>query len=149
MILLLGSAVATQAHPRQATTPATSEEPSLQQAAIAPNPDAKGIYHMGDGVTAPKLIYSVEPEFSEQERKRKISADIEVKIIIEADGHPRDIQVVRSTGRPDKTQKDRDALHSLEAKAVEAVHGYRFEPATLRGKPVPCWMTVEVNFQIF
>jgi hypothetical protein len=31
-----------------------------------PNPDASGIYHPGDGVTVPKLIYSVEPEFSEK-----------------------------------------------------------------------------------
>lgn len=149
LILFLGFAAATQTHAQQGTPPAAIDGPSPQKTAVPSNPDANGIYHIGDGVTAPKLIYSVEPEFSEQARKRKISADISVKFIVEADGHLRDIQVTQSTGRPNKSQKDRDALHSMEPKAIEAVQGYRFEPATLHGKPVPCWMTVEVNFQIF
>jgi hypothetical protein len=38
---------------------------------------------------------------------------------------------------------------TLDPKAVEAVSKYRFEPATFQGKSVPCWMTVEVNFQLF
>jgi TonB family protein len=148
VILFLCFAAATQTHAQQATTPQI-EEPSPQRRETRPNPDANGIYHIGDGVTTPKLVYSVEPEFPEQARKRKISGNIMVKFIVEADGHLRDIQVIKFTGLPDKSQKDRDALHSLEPKAIEAVQGYRFEPATLHGKPVPCWMTVEVNFQIF
>jgi TonB family protein len=149
LILFLGFAAATHTHAQQGTPPEAIDGPSPQKTAVRSNPDANGIYQIGNGVTAPKLIYSVEPEFSEQARKRKISADISVKFIVEVDGHLRDVQVIGSTGRPSTSQKDRDALRSLEPKAAEAVRGYRFEPATLHGKPVPCWMTVEVNFQIF
>src|SRR3984885_13107804 len=43
------------------------------QIKVETNPDSEGIYHVGKEVTAPKLILSVSPEFSEQSRKRKLS----------------------------------------------------------------------------
>ena len=118
------------------------------------NPDLDGIYHISKEVTIPKLIYSVEPEFSEPARKRKISANIKVKFIVDKDGSTRNFTVVRSAAEnmadTNKAErKDREAALSLDPKAIEAVRQYRFEPATFQGKPVPCWLTIEVNFVIF
>ena len=36
--------------------------PDAPQTIVRPQPDAQGIYHVGDGVSAPKLILQVEPE---------------------------------------------------------------------------------------
>jgi hypothetical protein len=113
-----------------------------------PNPDFFGIYHAGDGVTPPKLIFSVEPEFSEKARKRKIGGNCLVSLIVAIDGTATDIHVVRSIAGS-LSKKDRDAALSLDQNAVKAVTQYRFTPATYRGTPVPYRLNDEVNFQIF
>jgi hypothetical protein len=67
-------ALAVQANNQQASSPqaATHEQVPSKPASPRPNPDASGKYHVGDGVTAPKLIYSVEPEFSENCARGKL-----------------------------------------------------------------------------
>ncbi len=35
-----------------------------------PNPDASGKYHPGDGVSAPKLLFAPDPEFTDQARHK-------------------------------------------------------------------------------
>jgi protein TonB len=37
----------------------------------------------------------------------------------------------------------------LDQKAVAAVQQYKFKPALKDGKPVPVYVNIEVNFQIF
>jgi len=116
-----------------------------------PNPDSSGIYHRGDGVSMPKLIYSVEPEFSEKARRKKIGGNCKVFLVVDTDGNPQNVHVLRSVAEdvPEKEKKLRPAAASLDEKALTAVKQYRFEPATFQGKPVPFALTVEVNFQIF
>jgi len=113
-----------------------------------PNPDSFGIYHAGDGITPPKLIFSVEPEFSEKARKRKIGGDCKVSLIVATDGTTTDIHVAKSIADT-VPKKDREAALTLDQQAVKAVSGYRFTPATYRGSPVPYRLNVEVNFQIW
>jgi hypothetical protein len=39
---------------------------------VQPNPNSSGIYHVGGGVSAPTLTWSVDPEFSDKARKKKL-----------------------------------------------------------------------------
>jgi protein TonB len=96
-----------------------------------------GFYHVGGGVKAPKLIYQVDPEFSEEARKAKFSGNVEVYLIVDAQGNPTHVTVARGVGM------------GLDQKAVDAVKQYRFKPAMKDGKPVAVDMYVDVNFQIF
>jgi TonB family protein len=114
-----------------------------------PNPDASGIYHVGDGVTAPKLIYQVEPEFSEKARKQKVAGATTLSYIVETDGHVRDIRVTKSCADAFTNKKDRAAALTLDQQAIKAASQYRFEPAQYKGKPVPVEFSVEINFQVF
>ncbi len=132
----------------QATQPPDGPKPQ-PTSSYRPNPDEHGIYHKGEGVTGPTVIYSVEPEFSGQARKRKVIADVTVELVVDIDGHAHDVHAIKSEGRPHTTLEEREAIRSLEAKAVEAVSHYRFNPATFKGKPVPYRLTIEVNFQAF
>ena len=91
---------------------------------------------IGDGVSAPVLIYQVDPEFSEEARKAKFSGNVEVYIWVDTDGKPSHIRVVRGVGM------------GLDEKAVEAVRQYRFKPAMKDGKPVQVDLYIDVNFQI-
>jgi TonB family protein len=113
-----------------------------------PNPDSFGIYHAGDGVTPPTLIFSVEPEFSEKARKKKIRGNCLVSLIVAANGTATDIHVAKSIADT-VSVKEREAALTLDEDAVKVVAQYRFTPASYRGTRVPYRMTVEVNYQIF
>jgi TonB family protein len=115
---------------------------------LSPNPDSFGIYHAEDGVIAPKLIYTVEPEFSEKARKKKIRGDCLVSLIVRTDGTTTDVHVAKSIAET-VPKKARDAALSLDENALKVVEQYRFTPATYRGTPVPYRLNVEVNYQIW
>jgi periplasmic protein TonB len=96
-----------------------------------------GPRRIGGGVSAPVLIYSVEPEFSEEARKAKVAGNVLVNLWVDTQGNPSHVHVVRGVGM------------GLDEKAKEAVMQYKFKPAMENGKPVLVELNVEVNFQIF
>ena len=96
-----------------------------------------GVYHVGGGVKAPVVLYSVDPEYSEEARKAKFAGNVMVDLIVDEQGRPTHVRVVRGAGL------------GLDERAVEAVRQYRFKPATKDGRPVKVDMDIEVNFQIF
>ena len=96
-----------------------------------------GPRRIGGGVSAPVLIFSVEPEFSEEARKAKVAGNVLVNLWVDTSGNPSHVHVIRGVGM------------GLDEKAVEAVKQYKFKPAMENGKPVLVELNVEVNFQIF
>jgi protein TonB len=96
-----------------------------------------GLRHVGGSVSMPEVLYSVEPEFSEEARKAKTSGDVSVYLWVDERGNPTHVRVVRGMGM------------GLDEKAIEAVKQYRFKPAMENGRPVAVEMYVVVNFQIF
>jgi len=129
------------------TAPATKNNQPAASSDPRPNPDSSGIYHAGDGVTDPKLIYSVEPEFSEKALKKKVGGDCYVTLTVRTDGPPTDVHVTKSIADT-VSKKEREAALTLDQNAVKAVAQYRFEPATYHGAPVPYRLAVEVNYQL-
>lgn len=96
-----------------------------------------GAYQVGGDVSAPQLIYQVDPEFSEEARKAKFQGEVLVHLIVDAQGRPTNVRVIRPVGM------------GLDEKAREAVAQYKFRPARKGGQPVPVELNVAVNFQIF
>jgi protein TonB len=96
-----------------------------------------GPRRIGGGVSAPQVIYSVEPEFSEEARKAKFAGNVLVNLWVDTSGMPSHVRVIRGVGM------------GLDEKAREAVMQYRFKPAMENGKPVLVELNIEVNFQIF
>jgi protein TonB len=96
-----------------------------------------GVMRPGGGVSAPVLIYSVDPEFSDEARRAKYQGICMVSLIVDAHGNPQHIQIVRALGM------------GLDEKAEEAVKQYKFKPAYYKGKAVPVLINVEVNFRIY
>jgi periplasmic protein TonB len=58
-------------------------------------------------------------------------------MVVGLDGRAHNIRVQRSLGM------------GLDQKAIDAVNRWRFEPATLNGKPVAVEIAVEVNFRLY
>jgi protein TonB len=96
-----------------------------------------GPRRIGGGVSAPQVIYQVEPEFSEEARKAKVAGNVLVNLWVDTNGNPSHVRVIRGVGM------------GLDEKAIEAVRQYKFRPAMENGKPVLVELNIEVNFQIF
>jgi TonB family protein len=95
-----------------------------------------GIYSIGGGVTAPTLIFKVEPEYSEEARKAKFQGTVVLYVVVNEKGMPQDLKVMRTLGL------------GLDEKAIDAVKQWRFRPGYLNGKPVKVAATIEVNFRL-
>jgi bla regulator protein blaR1 len=94
------------------------------------------IYQVGGGVSAPKLLFAPDPEFTEKAQKAKYQGVCVLALIVDEQGKPQRIQVVRHLGM------------GLDKKAVEAVKQYKFEPALRNDKPVAVEVHIEVNFRV-
>jgi TonB family protein len=138
----------TSAPPALQTVPLAS--PSSSSPAAQPNPDTNTtpLRRIGGGVSPPRVIYQVPPEFTKEARKSKMSGVTLVNLIVDPSGNPQNVHVARSMADT-VDKKHRKAALTLDQKAVDAVKQYRFEPALFQGKPVPVQLNVEVNFHIF
>lgn len=96
-----------------------------------------GVFHVGGGVSAPRVIHEVEPEFSEEARKAKYQGTCTLGLIVGTDGRPSNIRVLSSLGM------------GLDEKAIEAVKNWMFEPAMKDGHPVRVEIAVEVDFHLY
>ena len=95
-----------------------------------------GAYHVGGGVSAPSVLYKVDPEYSEEARKAKYSGTVLISVTVDAQGKAQNIRVVRSLGL------------GLDEKAMEAVAKWKFRPGMKNGQAVPVQATIEVNFRL-
>jgi TonB family protein len=96
-----------------------------------------GAYRVGGGVSAPRVLFSPDPEYSEEARKAKYQGTVVLWVVVGPDGRPRDIRVQRTLGL------------GLDEKAVEAVRQWKFDPARKNGQPVAVQINVEVNFRLY
>lgn len=95
-----------------------------------------GAYRVGGSVLAPRALSTPDPEYTEQARESKLQGMCVLRLVVGADGKPRDIHVVRSLGM------------GLDEKAVAAVSQWAFAPATKDGLPVPVQISVQVSFRL-
>jgi len=106
-----------------------------QQGAESDKKEEK-IYKIGGDITAPRLLAKVEPKYTDEARDAKIEGAVVLSVVVGTDGLAHQINVVTT---PDA---------GLGTKAVEAVQQWTFQPATLKGEPVPVKAQIEVNFKL-
>lgn len=122
------------------------------QSGDAPKPPGP-IYKVGEkGVKPPKVIFSpprkpspddpgeYDKETSKGKRKN-IRGGAVISGYVGADGHYYNAKVIRMMGGDltDEALKD----------AVKAVSQWRFDPCTKDGVPVNCYLTLEINFDLY
>jgi len=90
----------------------------------------------GGGVSAPQLIHSAEPEFTEDARRANYQGTVSIKLIVDSQGNPQDIRVASHLGM------------GLEEKAIEAVRQYKFRAAMYQGHPVSVQILIDVDFHL-
>jgi protein TonB len=95
-----------------------------------------GVFRVGGGVSAPAVLYKIDPEYSEEARKAKYSGTVVLYIEVDQSGHARNMRIVKGIGL------------GLDEKAIEAVNKWRFKPGMKDGKPVVVAAHIEVNFRL-
>jgi TonB family protein len=114
-----------------------AERVSNETTAPAKEINEDAVYHVGGGVSAPKLVFSTEPEFPPGHTEKNFSGSCLISFVVNASGLPEQLKVVRSLGS------------DFDQSALDAVKQYRFEPAMFGGKPVPVGLKIEVAFKRF
>jgi len=91
---------------------------------------------MADGDQAPEIISQAPPEYPLLARQSKQEGKVVIQAIIERDGN---------------TSYPRVLEHQplgLDVSALYAICGWRFKPATLKGKPARAFYVLTVNFKL-
>ena len=95
-----------------------------------------GLMSVGGGVSAPQVLRSVEPQFTDEARRADYQGTAAIQLIVDSQGEPQNVRVLRHLGM------------GLDQKAVEAVRQYRFKPAMYQGHSVSVQMVIEVDFRL-
>lgn len=95
-----------------------------------------GPYRPGSGVTPPRLLQEIKPEYTEDARRRGIEGDVVLEVVVLADGSIGSVRVMRSLG------------FGLDERAARAVRGWRFRPAERRGVTVDVVVEVAMEFRL-
>jgi TonB family protein len=103
---------------------------------VDPSVDRNVDRSIGLGITPPRLLYKIEPEYSEEARKAKYQGTAVLNVEVNAAGQVTNVHVFRSLGL------------GLDQKAIEAVRQWRFRPGMKNGRPVTTQAQLEVNFRL-
>ncbi|HWE51235.1 MAG TPA: M56 family metallopeptidase [Bryobacteraceae bacterium] len=98
--------------------------------------DADGVYRIGAGISAPKVIYKVDPSYTDVATAAKVAGTVTLQVVVGTDGLAHDIRVISGIGS------------GLDEQAVTAIGQWRFDPALKDGEPVKVHATIEVNFKL-
>lgn len=109
-------------------------EPFVPDSAPATATDE--IYPVGGEVTRPVKVHSPAPVYTEIARRARVQGLVVIQAVIDRDGNVVSAEVLR--GLP----------MGLDQAALDAVRQWRYEPATLRGRPVAVTFTLTVRFEL-
>jgi len=103
---------------------------------VAAEPQSPRIYKIGGDVSAPQVLYKVDPEYTKEARDAKIEGVVVVQTEIHPDGRAHNTTVIQSLDP------------GLDRNATEAISKWKFEPGKKGGKAVAVTATIEVNYRL-
>jgi TonB family protein len=116
-----------QAAPKPVPTQAPAPKP-------APGPTEP--YPIGDGVSAPKAIFTPEPQYPQEAKDAHVEGAVTLSLVVDENGVPGQVSVTQSL-EP-----------TLDAAAVATIEMWRFTPGMKDGRPVAVRATIMVNFKL-
>ena len=108
-------------------SPSPSDEPPNQR----PSPQ-----FVTAEVVEPELISGAEPQYTEEATAARVQGVVVLQVTISERGAVSEIEVLKGLS------------HGLTEAAIASVEQWRYQPATLDGKPVAVYYNVTVSFQL-
>jgi TonB family protein len=78
----------------------------------------------------------VKPDYTEEARRRGLSGEVVLEIVVRSDGRVGAVKVLQGLGS------------GLDERAVNAVRQWKFTPARRQGTPVDVMVEVAVEFRL-
>ena len=95
-----------------------------------------GPFRPGSGIEPPRLLREVKADYTDEGRRRNVTGDVVLEIVVRRDGSVGDIRVLQGLGS------------GLDQRAVQAVRQWRFDPARRKGVAVDVIVEVAVEFSL-
>jgi TonB family protein len=95
-----------------------------------------GPFRPGSGIEPPRLLREVKAAYTDEARRRGITGDVVLEIVVRRDGSVGDVTILDGLGS------------GLDQRAVAAVKQWRFSPARRRGEAVDVVVEVAVEFTL-
>jgi TonB family protein len=95
-----------------------------------------GPYRPGSGIDPPRLVREVKAQYTDDARRRGLTGDVILEIVVKRDGTVGDVSVTRGLGA------------GLDQRAIDAVRQWKFTPARRHGEPVDVVVEVAVEFAL-
>ena len=90
---------------------------------------------VGGDVQTARLISKVDPNYPVLARNQHVAGDVRIDALIDANGHVTTMKVISGP----------TLLHQA---AMDALRQWKYQPASLDGKPVPMHLTVTLQFRL-
>lgn len=97
-----------------------------------------GVYRPGSGVTVPRILREVRPQYTSEAMRAKIQGVALLEVVVMPDGSVGRVEVERSL----------DRVFGLDQEAIKAAKQWRFAPGMRMGQPVPVLVTIEMYFTL-
>ena len=95
-----------------------------------------GPFRPGSGIEPPRLLREVKADYTDEGRRRNLTGEVVLEIVVRRDGSVGDVKVLQGLGA------------GLDQRAVAAVRQWRFDPARRKGVPVDVIVEVAVEFTL-
>jgi TonB family protein len=95
-----------------------------------------GPYRPGSGITPPRLLREVKADYTEEARRRGLTGEVVLEIVVRRDGSVGDVKLLQGLGS------------GLDDRAIQAVRQWRFAPADRLGVAVDVIVEVGVEFRL-
>ncbi len=100
------------------------------------NGTGRTVFTLDQVERAPQVVLQVPAAYPAAMRSQKITGEVVVRFIVDADNHVRDVRVVSSNQR------------EFEQPTVQAVQKWQFKAGLKGGRPVPVQMEVPIRFNL-
>lgn len=124
-------------------TPAVEPSPMAIQAASAPSTAISPPGERPPATAMPPVVSHVEylrppmPHYPPSARKLRHQGIVELRVLVDADGHARDVRIERSSGHA-----------ALDAAAVQSLRAAIFRPYRIDGEPRQVVVIVPIEFSL-
>lgn len=96
------------------------------------------IFSPGAGITSPMVIFQPDPKYTDEAVRARISGMLYLSGVVRKNGSVDSLKVIRGLG------------YGLDDEALKVVQTkWKFRPASKSGRPVDCYVTIEVEFRLY
>lgn len=92
------------------------------------------IYRPGNGVSAPRLIRDVKPQYTADAMRRKVNGGVLLRCVVDRDGVPTRLEIINALD------------DELDRASMETLKQWRFEPGRKNGEAVLVQIDVTMAF---